>query len=176
LQDPRNPSNRQKLMRYNSKMEQEHGLQWRKLMEDEDEEEGAAEKEYFPADMVEVQRIITCEVTVTRHEAVLRRERHKLLSGDLDSSSNQDGDANTVGDDLGGEASGGKQPLIPGGEEEDPDDVVLYLVKWRGLPYDQSSWEHFRDIRFASDQILDFWDFCRPRPKEMAEVEAQLAA
>lgn len=42
---------------------------------------------------------------------------------------------------------------------------MLYLVKWRGLPYDQSSWEHFRDIRFASDQILDFWDFCRPRPK-----------
>ena len=25
-------------------MEQEHGLQWRKLLEDEDEEEGAAEK------------------------------------------------------------------------------------------------------------------------------------
>lgn len=49
--------------------------------------------------------------------------------------------------------------------DEDPDDVVLYLVKWRGLPYDQSSWEHFRDIRFASDQILDFWDFCRPQPK-----------
>ncbi|CAN0240045.1 unnamed protein product, partial [Hapterophycus canaliculatus] len=43
--------------------------------------------------------------------------------------------------------------------------MVLYLVKWRGLPYDQSSWEHFKDIRFASDQILDFWDFCRPSPK-----------
>ena len=43
-QDPRNPSNRQKLMRYNSKMEQEHGPEWRKIMEDEDEEEGAAEK------------------------------------------------------------------------------------------------------------------------------------
>ena len=66
-----------------------------------------------------------------------------------------------------GEAAGGKEPARPpgGGEEEDPDDVVLYLVKWRGLPYDQSSWDHFRDIRFASDQILDFWDFCRPRPK-----------
>lgn len=43
-QDPRNPSNRQKLMRFNSKMEQEHGLNWRKVMENEDAEEGAAEK------------------------------------------------------------------------------------------------------------------------------------
>lgn len=44
LQDPRNPSNRQKLLRFNNKMEQEHGLLWRKVMEDEDAEEGAAEK------------------------------------------------------------------------------------------------------------------------------------
>ena len=51
--------------------------------------------------------------------------------------------------------------------DDDPDSMVLYLVKWRGLPYDQSSWEHFRDIRFASDQILDFWDFCRPGPEVM---------
>lgn len=43
-------------------------------------------QEYFPADMVEVQRIITCEVTNTKHEAVLRKERHALLSGDVDSS------------------------------------------------------------------------------------------
>lgn len=46
----------------------------------------ARRQEYFPADMVEVQRIITCELTVTKHEAVLRRERHSLLAGDLDSS------------------------------------------------------------------------------------------
>lgn len=45
-------------------------------------------QEYFPADMVEVQRIITCEVMSTKHEAVLRKERHGLLSGDL-ASSNQ---------------------------------------------------------------------------------------
>lgn len=44
LQDPRHPSNRQKLLRHNNKMEQEHGPQWRKVMEDEDAEEGAAEK------------------------------------------------------------------------------------------------------------------------------------
>ena len=36
--------------------------------------------------MVEVQRIITCEATSTRHEAVLRQERHDILSGDSDSN------------------------------------------------------------------------------------------
>lgn len=47
LQDPRNPNNRQKLLRYNTKMEQEHGPNWRRSVEEEDEElgqEGAAEK------------------------------------------------------------------------------------------------------------------------------------
>lgn len=38
-QDPRHPSNRQKLLRYNNKMEQEYGVQWRKVVEDEDREE-----------------------------------------------------------------------------------------------------------------------------------------
>lgn len=50
-------------------------------------------------------------------------------------------------------------------ESDDPDDNILYLVKWRGLPYDQASWEYFKDIRFASGQILDFWDFSRPKPE-----------
>lgn len=44
FQDPQYPSNRQKLLRFKSKMEQEHGSQWRKIMENEDLEEGAAEK------------------------------------------------------------------------------------------------------------------------------------
>lgn len=35
--------------------------------------------------MVEVQRIITCETTYAKHEAVLRQERHDLLAGNLDS-------------------------------------------------------------------------------------------
>ncbi|CAN0150637.1 unnamed protein product [Ascophyllum nodosum] len=192
LEDPRYPSNRQKLLRFNSKMEQEHGPQWRKLMEAEDLEEGAAEKEYFPADMVEVQRIITCETTQTLHEAVLRRERHDLITGDLAAAADT-GDCDDVdveGDDVSKKPKQLKHQKASrrdsvtekrgnGGsaaeESDDPDDNILYLVKWRGLPYDQSSWEHFKDIRFASDQILDFWDFSRPRPEEMAKVEEQLA-
>ncbi|CAN0253428.1 unnamed protein product, partial [Ectocarpus sp. 12 AP-2014] len=133
LQDPRHPSNRQKLLRFNNKMEQEHGPQWRKVMEDEDAEEGAAEKEYYPSDMAEVQRIVTCEATSTAHEAVLRKERHDMLSGDSAA------------------AAAGAAPAAGGMDDDDdsdPDSLVLYLVKWRGLPYDQCSWEHFKDIRF----------------------------
>eukprot|EP00903_Cladosiphon_okamuranus_P007802 g7551.t1 len=173
LEDPRHPSNRQKLLRYNNKMEQEYGVQWRKVLEDQDrEEEGegaTVEKEYFPADMVEVQRIITCEVSSTRHEAVLRQERHDILSGDSDSNQGTEKKASVAG-------SAGNGGDDDDDDDDDPDSLVLYLVKWRGLPYDQSSWEHFKDIRFASDQILDFWDFCRPGPEEMAAVEAQVAA
>lgn len=102
--------------------------------------------------MAEVQRIVTCESTSTAHEAVLRKERHDMLSGDSAAAA----------------AAAAVAPAAGGNDDDDdsdPDALVLYLVKWRGLPYDQCSWEHFKDIRFASDQILDFWDFCLPRPE-----------
>ncbi len=39
-------------------------------------------------------------------------------------------------------------PLSPVEEQEDrAHDEVRYLVKWRGLPYDQASWERWADIK-----------------------------
>jgi hypothetical protein len=43
------------------------------------------------------------------------------------------------------------------GDSEGSQDSVLYLVKWRGLPYNECTWEEFRDLHDSLDQIFDFW-------------------
>jgi SNF2 family DNA or RNA helicase len=40
----------------------------------------------------------------------------------------------------------------------DPEDNVRYVVKWKGLPYSEMTWEYWRDIkRDAVDEAEDFW-------------------
>eukprot|EP00953_Heterococcus_sp_UTEX-ZZ885_P020712 11585-Heterococcus_DN1.PRE.2 len=56
---------------------------WQKAMAEEDEALGD-DKQYYEADLVEVQRIIACTAHSTEHEAQLRAARHReyLASGD----------------------------------------------------------------------------------------------
>ena len=47
----------------------------------------------------------------------------------------------------------------------DPEDNVRYVVKWRGLPYAEMTWEYWRDIkRDAVDEAEDFWYRQQPPP------------
>jgi chromodomain-helicase-DNA-binding protein 7 len=39
---------------------------------------------------------------------------------------------------------------------------VRYLVKWRGLPYNESSWEYWRDISDNTEEAFLFWKRQRP--------------
>lgn len=43
------------------------------------------------------------------------------------------------------------------GDSQGSQDEVLYLVKWRGLPYNDCTWEEFRDLHDSLDQIFAFW-------------------
>ena len=48
-------------------------------------------------------------------------------------------------------------------EAWDPEDNVRYVVKWKGLPYAEMTWEYWRDIkRDAVDLAEDFWDRQQP--------------
>jgi Chromo (CHRromatin Organisation MOdifier) domain len=73
-----------KLKRYAAQMEVHYGTaHWQKAMAEEDEALGD-DKQYYEADLVEVQRIIACTAHSTEHEAQLRAARHReyLASGD----------------------------------------------------------------------------------------------
>ena len=40
----------------------------------------------------------------------------------------------------------------------DPEDNVRYVVKWKGLPFAELTWEYWRDIKYdACDEAEDFW-------------------
>ena len=39
---------------------------------------------------------------------------------------------------------------------------VMYFVKWRGLPYDECTWEYWTDIRYFTKEVFEFW--LRQRP------------
>jgi Chromo (CHRromatin Organisation MOdifier) domain len=81
-----------KLKRYAAQMEAHYGTaHWQKAMAEEDEAL-ADDKQYYEADLVEVQRIIACTVHSTEHEAQLRAARHReyLASGDDAADSEED--------------------------------------------------------------------------------------
>jgi Chromo (CHRromatin Organisation MOdifier) domain len=84
-----------KLKRYAAQMEVHYGTaNWQKAMAEEDEALGD-DKQYYEADLVEVQRIIACTAHSTEHEAQLRAARHReyLASGDDTTGTATDADA-----------------------------------------------------------------------------------
>jgi hypothetical protein len=51
----------------------------------------------------------------------------------------------------------------------DPEDNVRYVVKWKGLPFADMTWEYWRDIkRDAVDEAEDFWHRQQPPEPEVA--------
>jgi superfamily II DNA or RNA helicase len=47
-------------------------------------------------------------------------------------------------------------------DPEDGDLHVQYLVKWRGAPYCECSWERWEDIKQSTSEIFNFWKRQRP--------------
>jgi hypothetical protein len=53
----------------------------------------------------------------------------------------------------------------------DPEDNVRYVVKWKGLPFAEMTWEYWRDIkRDAVNEAEDFW--IRQQPPDEAVIVA----
>ena len=39
---------------------------------------------------------------------------------------------------------------------------VYYLVKWRGAPYSDCTWERWEDIKYYAGEVFAFWQRQRP--------------
>lgn len=99
------------------------------------------EVEYFHPDMVEVQRILSCDTVNTSHSKarvptdLLKGKNRKRKAGSSDSLSDVDSD-----------------------EENN----VKYLVKWRGLAYDECTWERWEELKPWYRDVWLFWFLQRP--------------
>jgi SNF2 family DNA or RNA helicase len=99
------------------------------------------EVEYFNPDMVEAQRIISCDTISTSHakartpEDLITFKNRKRKQGSSDSFSE---------------------------DESEEESTVRYLVKWRGLSYDECTWERWGDIKSWYQEVWLFWYLQRP--------------
>lgn len=98
------------------------------------------EVEYFNPELVEVQRIISCDTAECSHskarkpEDLLKEKPSKKRKAESDSADGSD----------------------------DPENEVKYLVKWRGLSYADCTWERFEDIKSYYQEVWYFWQIQKP--------------
>lgn len=66
-------------------------------------------------------------------------------------------------------------PSTPIDQVEDKvHDSIRYLVKWRGLPYADCTWEKWQDIKeFAYEEVAQFWLVQRPDEAKVQHLTPQ---
>jgi Chromo (CHRromatin Organisation MOdifier) domain len=171
---------RSKIKRYYQSQEQVFGLNWKASIEEERKSRaelhghvGAEPSEivetepldeYFSPQCLEIERILGCDETTmnmdvfakqrsinirNEHESLRRKEEEKPASSDK---------AHLGAATLNPYFSMIQIVLDSDEHPWDPEDNVRYVVKWKGLPYADMTWEYWKDIkRDAVDYVEDFW-------------------
>lgn len=185
--DPSNSTARHKIRRYYQNQEVTLGLDWKKRLEEDrataaaihshgetsaaSEEQPSAIDEFFSPQCLEVERILGCDeneldVNVlskqralnlkAEHDEVRRKEEAESAEGARQKANpmllNELIDIHTVEDPW------------------DPEDNVRYVVKWKGLPSAELTWEYWRDVkRDAVTEAEDFWYRQKPPSQEVLQ-------
>ncbi len=103
------------------------------------------EIDYFNPELAEIQRVIACDTPSVSHSlAKCAADLIKPKNGKKRKSSSNS---------LNNEGS------------SDPENGIKYLIKWRGQPYDECTWERWEDIKFSHEEVWSFWQLQRSAPK-----------
>ena len=195
--DQSNSTARHKIRRYYQSQEMTLGKDWKKILE-EDRATAAAihshgetanadvandqadeGEEFFPSQFIEVERILTCD----EHEMdmqVLAKQRALNIRAEQEALEiREEAETRTDADALQKQKSNSflLKDLVDVRKPEDPwdpEDNVRYVVKWKGLPFAEMTWEYWRDIkRDAVEEAEDFW--YRQKPPSPDEVKRLLS-
>jgi len=139
------------------------------LSEDQDDE-------YFSSQYLEIERILACDENEMNMDVLSNQRALNIRDelSDIDRTERelieQDRDSQEQSTDApGGVIVNGDESEMSESQSWDPEDNVRYVVKWKGLPYAEITWEYWRDIkRSAVDEAEDFW--YRQRPPDLEEV------
>jgi chromodomain-helicase-DNA-binding protein 7 len=104
--------------------------------DNDNEEEAEEDVEYYNPEMVEVHRIISCDTPTVSHATA--KSSHDIAPKEVDENNPE------------------------AAPEFDPESEVQYLVKWRGLPYNECTWERWEDLKFYYHEVWEFWQRQRP--------------
>ena len=147
--------------------------------QDVDEDEPHELELYFsPPGCREVDRILACDeshvdpLVLAKQRALNQKDERqawKIREGRSDLNSNVAPNANSAATHLYTSTDHKVEALLrlmesiakngPNIENEwDPEDNVRYVVKWKGLPTSEITWEYWRDIKSeAVTEVEDFW-------------------
>jgi len=171
--DPTNTA-KGKLKRYFQSLEISMGPFWKKVLSDA---QTGVEEDYFPPTYVEVERILASDETemdlniFAKQRGDNRRlDKEALREKELAETADSEARANcapapqcVVKDDAEKTTDNGKQTW-------DPEDYVRYVVKWKGLPAAEMTWEYWKDIKADFvDEVEDYW--LRQRRPTAAETK-----
>jgi chromodomain-helicase-DNA-binding protein 7 len=102
--------------------------------------------EYFNPEMIEVQRIISCDTPDAIHAKA--RKPEDLLKEKPSRKRKNDAESTDDGGDENGSQNGPNE--------------IKYFVKWRGSSYAECSWERFEDIKGYYPEVWLFWQLQKP--------------
>ena len=176
--DKSNNTARHKIRRFVQTQEIAFGLQWKEVLEAERATSAAihahgehpspadadtGEEEYYPASNVEIERILACDES-EMDMTLFAKQRGLNIKIEQEGVQQKESGAIRKWN-----SKEGLEDLL---QEKpwDPEDNVRYVVKWKGLPFAEMTWEYWRDIkRDAVDEAEDFW--IRQQPPDPDVVE-----
>lgn len=133
------------------------------LSEDQDEE-------YFSSQCLEIERILACDENEMNMDLLAKQRALNLRDemADIDRIE-RERDSREQSTDAPERVISNEAESETSDPSWDPEDNVRYVVKWKGLPVAEITWEYWRDIkRSAVDEAEDFW--YRQRPPDLEEV------
>ena len=168
---------RHKIRRFVQSQEIAFGIQWKQVLEEERKTAAtihahgeqatantdAIEEEYFPPACTEVERILACDES-DMDLTLFAKQRAENIKKEQDLVQQKES-----GNLRKWNSKEGLEDLLKG-IPWDPEDNVRYVVKWKGVPFAEMTWEYWRDIkRDAVDDAEDFWIRQRPPGQEIIE-------
>jgi hypothetical protein len=177
--DQSNNTARHKIRRFVQSQEVDLGLGWKEVLEEErttaaaihahgsvpteaDDETHQVEEFFAPA-YSEVERILACDESemdlslYAKQRALnIKVEQKEVVQRELPPDKVKRWNSQQELEEL-------IEPL-----PWDPEDNVRYVVKWKGLPFSEITWEYWRDIkREAVNDAEDFWVRQQPPSQEV---------
>ena len=117
-------------------------------------------EEFFSPQCLMVERILACDENEMDMQ-VLARQRAINMRNEGMEEQRKETSQNLQSCLVDADGTVGKLALLAGDGWEvpfDPEDNVRYVVKWKGLPYADVTWEYWRDIKYdAVEEVEDFW-------------------
>lgn len=114
--------------------------------DDEDKKDNIDQEEidYFNPEYVDIQKVIACNTIDTSHRYA-KKPSDLLQNSKLKRNKNKSNESSSTLD-----------------INNDINNDVQYLIKWRGLPYNECSWERWSEIRSFYHEVFTFWQLQIP--------------